>query len=129
MPNASSTGSAAHGNISISQAVRDRFPDLLELILASESMNDEERQYWIDILPVMTAEQIDQLKDILQNEHDQLAAIDAKYADELQKEKQGRSATDIGEERKIQRESRMTEEHRSRAEEQSAVEDILKNIE
>lgn len=45
-------------------------------------MNNEERQYWINILPVMTPEQIKNLDDILTNEKKQLAAIDEKYSKE-----------------------------------------------
>ena len=43
-------------------------------------MNDEERQYWINILPIMTPEQIGNLQNILTSEKTQLAAIDAKYS-------------------------------------------------
>ena len=46
-------------------------------------MNDEERQYWINILPIMTQEQLKNLEDILMNEKQQLAAIDAKYNKEV----------------------------------------------
>ena len=48
-------------------------------------MNDEERQYWINILPIMTPDQVKNLFDILDNERKQLAAIDAKYQTEIQK--------------------------------------------
>lgn len=56
--------------------------DLLELVLKSESMTDEERKYWQDILPKLNDEQRIKLRDILVNERDQLAAIDRKYARE-----------------------------------------------
>lgn len=124
------TSAAQAGSaISISQAVKDAFPELLELILSSESMNDEERQYWIDILPVMTTDQIDQLKEILQNEREQLASIDAKYAEEMKKADAVRSVTEIGEERKSKRDVRATQEEQARSEEQSTADDILKSIE
>ena len=69
--------------LSIPADTQAKFGPLIELIQASESMNDEERQYWINILPVMTAEQLKSLQDILDNERTQLAAIDAKYNKEL----------------------------------------------
>lgn len=59
---------------------QEKFGSIIELIKASESMNMEERQYWINILPIMTSEQMKSLTDILQSEKDQLAAIDKKYA-------------------------------------------------
>ncbi len=62
--------------------VQEKFAPLLEMIKASESMNNEERQYWINILPIMSAEQLKNLEDILTNERQQLAAIDAKYTKE-----------------------------------------------
>lgn len=62
--------------------LRAKEPELIELIMKSESMNNEERQYWVDILPVMTPDQVAQLRQILVNERAQLAAIDAKYAKE-----------------------------------------------
>ncbi len=62
--------------------VQEKFAVQLEMIKASESMNNEERQYWINILPIMSAEQLKNLEDILTNEHQQLAAIDAKYSKE-----------------------------------------------
>ena len=38
-----------------------KFGKFVDLIKGSESMNDEERQYWINILPIMTPEQIKNL--------------------------------------------------------------------
>jgi hypothetical protein len=60
----------------------EKFGVLIALIKGSESMNTEERQYWINILPIMTPEQITNLTEILTNEKTQLAAIDAKYTKE-----------------------------------------------
>jgi hypothetical protein len=62
--------------------VQEKFGALLALIQGSESMNNEERQYWINILPIMTPEQIQNLQEILTSEKSQLAAIDAKYSKE-----------------------------------------------
>lgn len=59
--------------------IQEKFGPLVELIKASESMNNEERRYWINILAVMTPEQIKNLEEILINEKKQLAAIDQKY--------------------------------------------------
>ncbi len=56
---------------------------LVDLILKTESMQDEERKYWFQLLPVMTDEQTTKLQGILQNERDQLAALDAKYENEI----------------------------------------------
>jgi hypothetical protein len=58
-------------------------PALIELILQTESMKEDEKRYWFQLLPIMNEEQIQKLEGILQNEKDQLAALDAKYANEI----------------------------------------------
>lgn len=65
--------------------LQQKFSALLTLIIGSESMNNEERQYWINILPIMTEDQIKNLEDILSSEKKQLAAIDAKYSTDAAK--------------------------------------------
>jgi len=54
-------------------------PQLVELILRSESMNDDERQYWFNLTNVMTPEQIEKLRDILVRERKKLDEIEKKY--------------------------------------------------
>ena len=53
---------------------------LVQLVLESESMNDEERQYWFNLYEVMNEEQIEKLRDILTREKEKLAEIERKYA-------------------------------------------------
>jgi hypothetical protein len=59
--------------------IRENFPDLIKLIVETESMDKEEREYWLSIMPVMTEEQIVKLRDILVNEREQLAQINHQY--------------------------------------------------
>ncbi len=63
--------------------VREKFPDLVKLIYETESMNDEEREYWMQIMPIMTEEQIVKFREILVNEKDQLAQLDNEYEQEV----------------------------------------------
>ena len=53
--------------------------DLVNLILGSESMDDDERQYWFNLYSMMNAEQVGKLRDILTREREKLAEIDARY--------------------------------------------------
>jgi vacuolar-type H+-ATPase subunit I/STV1 len=53
------------------------------MILATESMDDDERQYWFDIMPSMTEEQIDRLYNILDTERKKLAELELKYQEEI----------------------------------------------
>lgn len=111
----------------VPDAVRSQFPEIVELLLASESMKDEERQYWLDILPLMTKEQVEQLHTILRNEREQLAAIDAAYAAAPTPP----SAEDLAARQKAQRKHR-AELHSHEVEheevEQQTEEEILKKI-
>lgn len=63
----------------IPRLVRETFPDLIKLIYETESMNAEEREYWMQILPIMTEEQIKKFRDILVNEKKQLEKLDREY--------------------------------------------------
>jgi hypothetical protein len=60
-----------------------QYPELIKLILATESMDDEERQYWFDIMPSMNDNQIDRLFNILETERKKLEELESKYQDEI----------------------------------------------
>jgi hypothetical protein len=53
------------------------------MILATESMDDDERQYWFDIMPSMTDSQIDRLFSILDTEKKKLEELEVKYQEEI----------------------------------------------
>ncbi len=130
----SSSGSAATQTtvsplVIVPPELQEKQPELVELILKSESMNYEERQYWIDILPVMTADQINQLRQILHNERTQLAAIDAKYAEKNATDATSAADTKTQEERKQRRTERAAAEHDARNTEEENAEAILKGME
>ena len=67
----------------ISDEIQANYPELIKLILETESMEDDERQYWFDIMPSMTDEQIDRLFNILDTERKKLAALEEKYKKEI----------------------------------------------
>jgi hypothetical protein len=46
-------------------------------------MDDDEKQYWFDIMPSMTDSQIDRLFNILDTEKKKLQALDEKYQKEI----------------------------------------------
>ena len=109
--------------------VQEKFGALIELIKGSESMNMEERQYWINILTVMTPEQIKNLQDILTNEKEQLAAIDAKYSKEATASGSQTSIASIEEKIKTQKSKRLEKEQAEESQEGTKEEDLLKQIE
>lgn len=69
----------------IPKIVREKFTDLVKLIYETESMNQEEREYWMQILPIMTEDQIVKFREILVNERDQLNKLDKDYESEMAK--------------------------------------------
>ena len=75
----------AEGLYIIPLLVRETFPDLIKLIYETESMNTEEREYWLQIMPIMTEEQIKKFRDILVNEKQQLDKLDQEYEQEMSK--------------------------------------------
>ncbi len=80
---ASASGTAKPEKYSIPKLVKDKYPDLVELIKVTESMDDQEREYWFQIMPIMTAEQIEKFRNILITEKEQLQALDKEYEEEL----------------------------------------------
>jgi len=116
------------GSTAIPDDVQKQFPELLALIKASESMNDEERQYWINILPIMTPDQVQSLREILDNEKKQLAAIDEKYrADASPLPVTSDPQTEV--DRRKRREDRTSKEQSHKQEEEKATEELLRSIE
>ena len=114
--------------MTIPDDLRAKYPELIELILVSESMNDEERQYWVNILPVMTPEQVQNLLEILRNERDQLKAIDKEYAKEIEGMGQEELSRKITEERRRRSTDLRKSEHASAEDEEKETEEILKKI-
>ena len=73
-------------SLNIPDETREQFSALTEMIIGSQSMNDEERQYWIDVLPIMTEDQTDNLRGILDNEKGQTEEADKEYEKDIEKE-------------------------------------------
>ncbi len=63
--------------------LQTKHPELIKLILATESMDDAERQYWFDILPSMNEDQVRRLYDILETEKKKLDELEQKYQKEI----------------------------------------------
>lgn len=74
----------------IPSLIREKFPDLVKLIYETESMNSEEREYWMQIMPIMTEGQIVKFREILVNEKNELAKLDQEYQSEMSKLNKGR---------------------------------------
>ncbi len=108
--------------------VSEKFPDLMKLIKETESMNDEEREYWFQILPIMTEEQIKKFRDILVNEKEQLAKLDKDYESELTKLNEKHMIEWKAFESKEKRKALNQAEQKSNEEELAQEEDLLKRL-
>lgn len=131
--NAGATTSASTGatgtDFKIPQVVLDKYPALVELIKKTESMTDEEREYWFQILPIMTEEQVNRLKGILEEEATQLAKLDDQYQDQLSKLNQKHLDEWSDFQRKQERVAVQQAEAQTEAQEMAKEEDILKQLE
>ena len=101
----------------IPDETKKKFPDLIKLILASESMNDEERQYWVNIL-----------RDILQTEKKRLAKIDKKYSKEIETVGKEKLVKKTDEERRKRREKRLNKEQAEQSKEMEKAEKLLEDL-
>lgn len=70
-------------SFTILDEIQAEYPELIKLVLATESMDAGEKQYWFDILPSMTDEQVDRLFDILETERRKLEELELKYQEEI----------------------------------------------
>lgn len=125
-PPASSGASGTQFNIP--QAVLDKYPELVEMIKKTESMTDEEREYWFQILPIMTEDQVTRLKNILSEEAAQLAKLDDQYQSELTKLNQKHLDEWSNFQRKQDREGLEKAEAQHEAAEAKAQEELLKQL-
>lgn len=70
-------------NFTVNDEMNANYQELIQLILETESMEDDEKQYWFDIMPSMTNDQIDRLFNILDTERKKLEALEDKYKKEI----------------------------------------------
>ncbi len=67
--------------LNVPPEVEKKFHELVTLIKSSKSMNTEERQYWVDVLPIMSEDQIGNLRGILTNEKRQIQKASETYSE------------------------------------------------
>jgi len=110
----------------IPKLIREKFPDIIKLIFETESMNIEEREYWLQIMPIMSEEQISKFRGILVNEKDQLAKLDQEYAAEASPSAVAAPAPELKIREKF--EEIKAKETISKVEEKKAEEELLKQL-
>lgn len=86
---------AVNGEFIISDEIQSQYPKLVELVKATQSMDNEEKQYWFSLLTAMTEEQRTRLFDILENERKKLEQLDIAYKEEKEKIRKAREFWDL----------------------------------
>lgn len=110
----------------IPDLIREKFPDLVKLIYETESMNTEEREYWLQIMPIMSEQQVVKFRDILVNEKNQLSKLDQDYEAEMRRINGGDAPKEINEEEvKAKMEEIRRQEENQQSSEKSKEEDLL----
>jgi len=113
----------------IPKLVREVFPDLIKLIFETESMDTDEREYWLQILPIMTEDQIKKFRDILVNEKEQLTKLDKEYEKEMSSLEDKHKKVLDEEEIRRRRDDLKAKENESKAQESQTEEELLKQLE
>lgn len=73
-------------NYTIFDEIQVKFPELIELILESESINTpEQKQYWFNMIPAMNNDQIDKLFNILMTERQEIERLDLAFQEEVKR--------------------------------------------
>ncbi len=104
--------------------------ELMKLIMSSESMDDNERQYWFNLYEVMNEPQIAKLKDILARERQKLEEIEKKYAKKkISPEEAARIAKEKGAKRAAHAAEVKKKEAAHEAKEKKMEEDVLAELE
>lgn len=112
----------------VPKLVQEKFPDLIDLIKGTESMDDDERDYWLQILPIMTEEQISKFRDILVTEKQQLQRLDSEYEEELSKLNEKHMIEWKEFESKEQKAELEKKEQAAEQEEKESEEELLKRL-
>lgn len=64
----------------VDQTILEKYPDLIQMLFASESLDFDEKKYWMELFPVMSEEHVTKLREILENERKEMAKLDEEYA-------------------------------------------------
>ena len=109
----------------ISDFVLKKYPDLVELLKASQSIEHDEKLYWFKALETMDEDQVGSLRQILEEEVKQLQEVDNNYNQQAQ-EKIDTAASEISEEEKREQEKiRKDKEMQSREQDQEKQDELL----
>ncbi len=113
----------------IPKIVLERYPELVEMLKKSESIDDDEKNYWFGALETMDEDQVKSLREILEDEISQLKKIEEEghkeAIQEIDKVKNEMIEKQIMEDRKKAEEERREKEAKIRKEEEDRQDELL----
>jgi hypothetical protein len=115
--------------ILIDPDIKTKYAELLELIKNTGSMSFDEKEYWVQLLPIMNNAQIKNLQGILGREKKKLAEIDAKYSKKMEDISQKYINRWDSEKNKLDKAQLHSKESAEEAAEAAQEEDLLSALE
>ena len=115
----------ADQQFTIPAAVQEKYPELVSMLQASESIDAEEKQYWFTALETMEDAQVESLRGILMDEKEQLEQIDQEYEQKAE-EAFDEAEVKVKEQEYLEElEKRRAAEHADRQEDADRQEELL----
>jgi hypothetical protein len=109
----------------IPQVVLDKYPELVEMLKKSESIDDEEKKYWFGALETMDEGQVDSLKGILDDEKIELEEIENNENEVVESALTEAETEVFDKKREEERANRKKQEKESREEEEDKQDELL----
>lgn len=108
--------------------IASRYPDVVQMLFETPSLTFQEKQYWLRLLPLMTLDQVDKLRDILGTERRKLIEIQQQYATPSAPLTFGDTKKINYEAQKQKKEMLKKQEHVAQAVEEEHEEDLLDQL-
>ena len=74
---------AEYSGFQVSDKILGKYTKELPLLVNTETLDSQEKQYWLDLLPHMSDDHINRLFIILSHEKQKLAEVEKKYQEEV----------------------------------------------
>ena len=105
----------------------DVITEMTQMIKDSHILRDDERQYWLNLLPNMTAVQVEKLKSILNSGSQKMETLDKEYDGKLQEVGEKYLNKWDAEKAQVQMKKLRSEEAVHLEQDQAKAEDLLKS--
>ena len=122
-------GSGDDEDLLIPDMAAEKYPDLVELLKKSSSLNTEEKNYWLQMIPTMSEEQLSELRSILVDEKVVTMEAQEEYDTEVAKIEKEKEKEFLEMQKQQKKMLRIEAEKSSRQEETSRADALLRKLE